>query len=240
FNNLLTVITGYSQWMLDEIPRNSPLTESASEIRAAASRAAALTNQLLAFSRNQIIQPIIMDLNSVVAQLDQMLRCVIGEDIELIARTTQDLGLIRADPVQIEQVILNLVVNARDAMPYGGRLSIETANVRIDEGSSGALPDCSPGDYVMLAVTDSGCGIEERIKPHIFEPFFTTKEVGKGTGLGLSTVYGIVKQGGGFIQVDSEPGAGAVFRIYFPRVAEGVLASGIPRRQPRVGGAEAI
>ena len=240
FNNLLTVIAGYSQWMLDDVPQDSPFMESASEILLAANRAALLTNQLLAFSRNQVIQPIILDLNSVVAQLDSMLRRIIGEDIEFVALTSLDLGLVRADPGQLEQVILNLVVNARDAMPGGGKLSLQTANVEIDEESARFELDCSPGAYVMLAVSDSGGGIDESVKPHIFEPFFTTKEIGKGTGLGLSTVYGIIKQGGGFIQVDSQPGAGAVFRIYFPRVAAGVLASGIPQRRLRVGGAEVI
>ena len=195
FNNLLTVITGYSQWILDEIPRDSPLAENAAEILQASNRAAALTNQLLAFSRNQVIRPIIVDLNSLVVRLDQMLRRLIGEDIELVVTTSPDLGLIRADPIQIEQVILNLAVNARDAMPEGGRLTIETANAQIDEKHAKDVPDCTPGEYVLLTVSDSGCGIDEKIKTFIFEPFFTTKEVGKGTGLGLSTVYGIVKQG---------------------------------------------
>ena len=242
FNNLLTVITGYSQWLLEEIPLESPLAGNASEILAATSRAAALTTQLLAFSRNQIIQPIVMDVNSVVTQLDQMLRRVIGEDIELAVRTARDLGLVRADPVQIEQLILNLVVNARDAMADGGRLTIETGNVRIAEESTADVPGSVPGDYVLLAVSDSGCGIEQQVKAHIFEPFFTTKEVGKGTGLGLSTVYGIVKQSGGHIRVDSEPGAGARFRIYLPQVAGAeVAASAAPRPGPRpAGGSETI
>jgi CheY-like chemotaxis protein len=176
----------------------------------------------------------------VVAQLDQMLRRVIGEDIELAITTTPDLEPIEADPGQLEQVILNLVVNARDAMPEGGRLTIETANVRIVEESSRALPDCPPGDYVLLAVSDSGCGIDEQVKAHIFEPFFTTKGVGKGTGLGLSTLYGIVRQGGGHVRVESDPGAGARFLIYFPRV-EGLPAQGaIPQRRTRSRGTETI
>ena len=169
-----------------------------------------------------------------------MLRRVIGEDIDLAITTTPDLEPIEADPGQLEQVILNLVVNARDAMPEGGRLTIETANVRIDEESSRPLPDCPPGDYVLLAVSDSGCGIDEQVKPHIFEPFFTTKGVGKGTGLGLSTIYGIVRQGGGHVRVESDPGEGARFLIYFPR-AEGLPAPGaVPQRRTRSRGTETI
>ena len=240
FNNMLTVITGYGQWILDELPAASPLGESAAEILLAANRAAALTNQLLAFSRNQVIQPIIVDLNSLVAELDQMLRRVIGEDVELITATTLDLGLVRADPGQLEQVILNLAVNARDAMPGGGKLIVETGNVHIGEAQPDAPLDCVPGDYVMLAVSDSGCGIDESVKPHLFEPFFTTKEKGKGTGLGLSTVYGIVKQGGGHIRVESKPGVGAIFRIYLPRVSERVPPSIAPKPLSRRRGTETI
>lgn len=240
FNNVLTVITGYSQWILDELPEDSPLRESASEILLAAKRAAALTNQLLAFSRNQVIQPIIVDLNTLMAQLDQMLRRVIGEDIELVTALARDLWLIRADPGQVEQVILNLVVNSRDAMPGGGRLLLETANTEIFDEDPAAPLDCPPGEYVMLAVTDAGCGIEERIQARIFEPFFTTKETGKGTGLGLSTVYGIVKQGGGHIRVESEPGAGAVFRVYFPRAVDAFSPPLAPGPQGRMRGNETI
>jgi two-component system cell cycle sensor histidine kinase/response regulator CckA len=240
FNNMLTVITGYSQWMLDELPPDSPMCESASEILLAANRAAALTNQLLVFSRNQVIQPIIVDLNSLVAQMDQMLRRLIGEDIELVTETCADLGLIQGDPGQIEQVILNLAVNARDAMPRGGRLILETANVYLDEEHARTQADCIPGAYVMLAVSDSGSGIDDDIKAHIFEPFFTTKEQGKGTGLGLSTVYGIVKQDGGHIRVESEPDVGAVFRIYFPRVGDHPLPKIVPRPRTRSRGTETI
>jgi two-component system cell cycle sensor histidine kinase/response regulator CckA len=240
FNNLLTVIAGYSQWMVDDLPKDSEFAESASEILLAANRAAALTNQLLAFSRNQVIQPVIVNLNSLVAELDPMLRRVIGEDIEMTAVMSPDLGLVKADPGQIEQVILNLVVNARDAMPTGGKLAIETANAEIDESYARLHLDCPPGPYIMLTVSDSGCGIDDRVKPHIFDPFFTTKETGKGTGLGLSTVYGIVKQCGGCVRVESEPGAGALFTLYFPRVAGAVLASGTSRRGSRKGGSETI
>jgi CheY-like chemotaxis protein len=240
FNNMLTVITGYGQWMLDELPRDSPICESASEILLAANRAAALTNQLLAFSRNQVIQPVVVDLNSLVAQMDQMLRRLIGENIELVTEMSSDLGVIRGDPGQIEQVILNLAVNARDAMPRGGRLIIETGNVYIDEEHARTQADCVPGPYVMLAVSDSGSGIDEEIKAHIFEPFFTTKEQGKGTGLGLSTVYGIVKQDSGHIRVESEPGAGAIFRIYFPRVGDPPMPKIIPQPRARRRGTETI
>jgi signal transduction histidine kinase/ActR/RegA family two-component response regulator len=240
FNNMLTVITGYSQWMLDELPPDSPMCESASEILLAANRAASLTNQLLVFSRNQVIQPIILDLNSLVAQVDQMLRRLIGENIELVTKMYSDLGLIQGDPGQIEQVILNLAVNARDAMPWGGRLTLETANVHIDEEHARTEVDCNPGAYVMLAVSDTGSGIEEEIKAHIFEPFFTTKAQGKGTGLGLSTVYGIVKQDGGHIRVESEPGVGTVFRIYFPRVGDHSLPQIVSRPKIRSRGTETI
>ncbi len=240
FNNLLTVIAGYSHWMLDDLPLDSPLIESASEILLAANRAALLTSQLLAFARNQVVQPIVVDLNHLVAELDLMLRRVIGEDIELVAGMSPNLGLVKADPGQIEQVILNLVINSRDAMPAGGKLSIETANVEVDDEHARALPDCIPGSYVMLAVSDSGCGFDEHIRSHLFEPFFTTKEKGKGTGLGLSTVYGIVKHAGGYIEVDSEPGAGAVLRLYFPKVADGELTDMISQRFSRQGGAETV
>ncbi len=240
FNNMLTVITGYSQWMLDELAPSSALRESASEILLAANRAAALTNQLLAFSRNQVIQPVIVDLNSLVAELDPMLRRMIGEDIELITATSPGLGLVRADPGQVEQVIFNLAVNARDAMAGGGKLILETANVEVAEENLLEALDGHPGPYVMLAVSDSGCGIDEHIKAKIFEPFFTTKDKSKGTGLGLSTVYGIVKHGGGHIRVESEAGAGASFRIYFPRVADGILPSVAPKPRIRRRGTETV
>jgi PAS domain S-box-containing protein len=240
FNNMLTVITGFSQWILDELAPDSPMHERASEILLAANRAATLTNQLLVFSRNQVIQPVIVDLNSLVAEMDQMLRRLIGEDIELVTETSSGLGLIRADPGQIEQVILNLAVNARDAMPRGGKLILETANADIGEEYARIEPDWRPGPYVMLSVSDSGSGIDEETKAHIFEPFFTTKAQGRGTGLGLSTVYGIVKQDGGHIHVESQPGAGAVFRIYFPRVTGRPAPKAVPRPLTRVGGTETI
>jgi PAS domain S-box-containing protein len=218
FNNLLTVITGYTQWIIDELEPDSPLRESASETLLAANRAAGLTSQLLAFSRHEVIQPAEVDLNEVVANLDRMLRRIIGEDIELVTTMSPNLGWVRVDPGQIGQVVTNLVVNAREAMPEGGSLAIETANVELDQQYCRAHPECQQGSYVMLAVSDSGGGMDPATKARVFEPFFTTKD--SGTGLGLATVYGIVKQSGGFIGVYSEIGAGTVFKVYLPRIPE--------------------
>ncbi|HXM78647.1 MAG TPA: ATP-binding protein, partial [Thermoanaerobaculia bacterium] len=220
FNNLLTTILGYSDLVLDQIARDSPLREDVQEIRKSAERAASLTRQLLAFSRRQLIEPAIVDLNAIVGDMDKMLRRLIGEDLELSTVMRPDLGRARVDPGQIEQVIMNLVVNARDAMPAGGRLTIETNNVDLDEEYAHTHIPTVPGPYVMLAVTDTGEGMDAETRSRIFEPFFTTKPTGKGTGLGLSTVYGIVKQSGGFIWVYSEPGHGTSFKIYFPRAEE--------------------
>jgi len=219
FNNLLTVITGYTQWILDELPPDHPLRQAATETLLAADRASALTNQLLAFSRSQVYQPEPVDLNMIVARLDRMLRRIIGEDIELTVSMAPQLGRVRADAGQLEQVLLNLVVNARDAMPVGGRLRVETANVDVGE-SDAAEAGCPPGPYVMIAVADTGCGMNARTKERIFEPFFTTKEKGKGTGLGLATVYGILTQNHGHVTVESAPGQGSVFRVYLPRLAD--------------------
>ena len=218
FNNLLTVILGYTDISKRSLKEDDPLRRNLEEISKASERAASLTRQLLAFSRKQVMQPKVFDLNTVVNDLKKMLRRMIGEDIELRVSSPVDLGNIKADPVQLEQVIMNLVVNARDAMPKGGKLSIETSNVYLDESYARDHVLVDPGEYVMLAISDTGCGMDEETRQHIFEPFFTTKESSKGTGLGLSMVYGIVKQSGGNIWVYSEEGRGTTFKIYFPRV----------------------
>jgi signal transduction histidine kinase/ActR/RegA family two-component response regulator len=218
FNNLLTVILGYSDISRRNLKEGDPLCRNLDEIIKASERAASLTRQLLAFSRKQVMQPKVFDLNTVVTDMEKMLRRMIGEDVELRVTPHLNLGNIKADPVQLEQVIMNLVVNARDAMPRGGKLSIETSNVYLDESYAQEHVSATPGDYVMLAISDSGCGMGEETRQQIFEPFFTTKEQGKGTGLGLSMVYGIVKQSGGNIWVYSEEGRGTTFKIYFPRV----------------------
>jgi two-component system, cell cycle sensor histidine kinase and response regulator CckA len=220
FNNLLTAVAGYSEILLRELPEGDPRRESAEEIRQAGARAAGLTQQLLAFSRRQVLEPRVLDLNAVISGMERMLRRVIGEDIELITAVDPDLWRTKADPGQIEQAILNLVVNARDAMPRGGRLTLETANVELDDKFAGHYVSVHPGPHVMLAVSDTGVGMDAELQSRLFEPFFTTKEQGKGTGLGLSTTYGIVKQSGGSIWVYSEPGHGTTFKIYMPRCEE--------------------
>ena len=222
FNNLLTVITGYSELTLNHLNKSDPLTLNVEEIKKAADRATSLTRQLLAFSRKQVLQPKVLDLNSVIVNIEKMIGRLVGEDMELNTSPGVGLGKVRADPGQIEQVILNLVVNARDAMPKGGKITLETANIYLDEAYALRHVAVQPGWYVMLAVTDTGLGIDAESQKHIFEPFFTTKEQSKGTGLGLSTVYGIVKQSGGNIWVYSEVGVGTTFKIYLPLVDEQV------------------
>ncbi len=219
FNNLLMVISGYAEFMLDRLGPEPALRAPAQEIASAAGRASSLTRQLLAFSRKQMLAPKILDLNAVVTENLKMLTRMIGEDIDLVMVAGSGLGAVRADSGQVEQVIMNLAVNARDAMPSGGKLTIETSNVTLDEEHARFHAPLQPGNYVMLSISDTGAGMDSETQSHIFEPFFTTKGP-KGTGLGLSTVYGIVKQSGGYIWVYSEPGKGTTFKIYFPRVAE--------------------
>jgi two-component system cell cycle sensor histidine kinase/response regulator CckA len=220
FNNLLTVIKGYCQLSLVEIKEGTPLREAFEVINKAAEKAADLTRQLLAFSRRQIMEVRVLDLNGLLQNLDKMLRRIIGEDIELITLLGEDLGRVKADPGQIEQAVMNLAVNAKDAMSKGGKLIIETANVELDEAYANAHVAVTPGPYVMIAVSDTGTGMAQEVRDRVFEPFFTTKGKGKGTGLGLSTVYGIVKQSNGNIWVYSEPGEGTTFKIFLPRVDE--------------------
>jgi CheY-like chemotaxis protein len=219
FNNLLTVIKGYCDLLLEGKQASASLHQL-EHIRKAAEQAASLTRQLLAFSRQQVMQPKVFSLNTLVWNTDSMLRRLISEDVEMATITAKNIGAIKADPGQMEQVILNLVINARDAMPNGGKLTLETANVELDESFAQTHLATLPGSYVMLAVSDTGMGMDEETQAHIFEPFFTTKELGKGTGLGLSMVYGIVKQSGGYIWVHSEIGKGSTFKVYLPRVFE--------------------
>jgi two-component system cell cycle sensor histidine kinase/response regulator CckA len=222
FNNLLMVIKGHTELLLNAVPPTNQIARKIEQIERAADRASSLTRQLLAFSRMQLLQPRVMNLNGVVEDMGRLLPRLIGEDIELVMRTAEDLGAIRADASQMEQVIMNLAVNARDAMPAGGRLMIETSNADLDSAYSAVHPAIRQGSYVLLAVSDTGTGMDAETQAHIFEPFFTTKEQGKGTGLGLATVYGVVKQSGGFIWVYSELGKGTSFKIYLPRVDQPV------------------
>ena len=249
FNNVLTAVQGYTEIVLDGLVSDDPQDwPSGREVRAdlgevvkAAERAAGLTRQLLAFSRKQVLQPRVLDLNAVIAGFERMLRRLIGEDVDLVTFLAPELGRVTADPGQIEQVIMNLAVNARDAMPRGGKLTLDTANVVLDDAYAKDHLDVAPGAYVVLALTDTGVGMTEEVREHLFEPFFTTKEEGKGTGLGLATVYGIVKQSGGHVNVYSEPGVGTTFKVYLPReggeaeVAERARASIVP-----LGGTETI
>lgn len=242
FNNLLTVIRGYSELLLARMEPDDPMRKDMGEVKKAADRASGLTRQLLAFSRRQFIAPKVIDLNALIANMDGMLRRLLGEDIvELCTELSPQTGAIRADSGQIEQVIMNLAVNARDAMPKGGRLTIETRNVTIGDPPRQHPAVVKPGSYVLLAVRDTGHGMDADTQSHLFEPFFTTKEKGKGTGLGLSTVYGIVKQNGGSIVVESKPGQGATFKIYFPLVEQGVQgAAGLSDAAEPMHGRETI
>jgi two-component system cell cycle sensor histidine kinase/response regulator CckA len=222
FNNLLGVIIGYSQVLKRTLPPGTAFLEHAEEIEKAGQRAAALTRQLLAFSRQQVLALAVLNLNSLISEMQKMLPRLIGEDIEIVMALDPAIGRVKADQGQLEQVIMNLAVNARDAMPDGGKVVITTTNVSLDEAWTRLHPGSKVGDYVMLAVADTGTGIDSETLAHIFEPFFTTKERGKGTGLGLATVYGVVKQSGGYVSVESAPGKGASFQIYLPRIEEPV------------------
>ena len=217
FNSILTAIIGQSELLLGDLPAGSPLVKNATEINKAAGRAAKLTRQLLAFGRKQFLQPEALDLNRVIAGMEAMLHHLMDGEVDTQIVPTGDLHTVKADAGQIEQVIMNMAMNAADAMPNGGKIMLETANVTFDEQSVGRYPELKPGDYVMLAITDTGTGMSDEVKARVFEPFFTTKDVGQGTGLGLSTCYGIIKQSGGHISVYSEPGHGTIFKIYLPR-----------------------
>ncbi|HWO88849.1 MAG TPA: PAS domain S-box protein [Gemmatimonadales bacterium] len=240
FNNLLTVITGTVDLALRGLQEGDPLAEDLKEIQRAARRGAALTQHLLAFSRRQVFQPKVVNLNETLAELEPMVRRLLGEDIRLVTVLGGATGNVRVDPGQLTQVVMNLVVNSRDAMPSGGTLTLETANVDLDEAYAGRHLGVTPGPYVMLAVTDTGSGMDEATRQRAFEPFFTTKGAGRGTGLGLSTVYGIVKQSGGNIWVYSEPGVGTTFKIYLPRVAEPVTATETPLPPSSARGSETV
>jgi CheY-like chemotaxis protein len=231
FNNLLMIIRGDSDLMLRRLGPGHPLRQNAEGIRDAADQAATLTRQLLAFSRKEVVAPRLVDLNSIVASIHAMLQRLLGETINLVTITATNLGGVKADPGQMEQMILNLCVNARDAMPDGGRLTLRTANVELDDAAARRWSDARPGAYVMLEVSDTGAGMDEETRSHLFEPFFTTKAQGKGTGLGLSTVYGTVEQSGGHISVESKLGHGSTFQIYLPRVGTPAVApeSRLPR-----------
>ena len=220
FNNILTAITGYADLLLEDLGSTDPRRQDADEIHKAADRAAGLTRQLLAFSRQQVLQPTVIEVNALVSDLEKMLRRLLGEDVDFNTRLSPTTGRVKVDPGQLEQVIMNLAVNARDAMPNGGKLTLESANVDLDERYAGDHYPAKAGPFVLIAVSDTGIGMTEETQVHMFEPFFTTKEKGKGTGLGLATVYGIVKQSGGFIWVYSEVGHGTTFKLYLPRVEE--------------------
>jgi PAS domain S-box-containing protein len=241
FNNLLGVIIGYSRVLKRELGANNALYEHALEIEKAGNRAASLTKQLLAFSRQQVLTPAILNLNSLASDMEKMLPQLLGEDVEVSLILDPALGNVKADQSQIEQVIMNLAVNARDAMPMGGKLKIETSNVQLDEAYARLHPGSKVGSFVLLAVTDTGTGMDTATLSHIFEPFFTTKERGKGTGLGLATVYGIVKQSNGYTGVDSAPGKGTSFQIYLPRDAgQSVVEEPEPYSADKLRGSETI
>jgi len=237
FNNVLTVITGYAELLRAEVPEASPLRRFVDEIIYAGERAAALTRHLLAFSRGSTAQPRVLDLASLAGNMDHMLRRLLGNNIELTLLVSPGAGRVKTDPSQMEQAIVNLVTNARDAMPNGGKVVIEIANVDLEEGAGSKNLGLNPGPYVMMAISDTGVGMDAATRSRLFEPFFTTKSPGKGSGLGLATVYGSVKQSEGAVTVYSQPGCGAIFEIYLPRVKEALAE---PTRKPSAKGSETI
>jgi signal transduction histidine kinase len=242
FNNLLSVIMGYSDLMMVKLEADSPLQKDAQTIRHAADRAAGLTRQLLIFSRKQTVQPVVLDLNEVVGDMKKMLGRLIDENVELIFALGPQIGRLKADSGYVGQVLMNLVVNARDAMPNGGKITVETGNATLDQDYARAHPDAAPGEYVMLSVSDTGTGMTDEVKAHMFKAFFTTKPKGKGTGLGLATCQTIVQQSGGHIAVSSQVGQGATFRVYFPQVQEAIKLSDTSfiRKQPLPRGTETL
>jgi signal transduction histidine kinase len=242
FNNIITAISGHSEMLLRQLEADDPKRKNAEQIEKCASMAATLTRQLLTFSRKQAIEPRVLKLNDVIRNVEKMLRRLIGEDIEFRANLDPAAGYIKADPGQIEQVVVNLTVNARDAMPNGGKLLISTSNLTVDESDARARSGLSPGKYVVLSVADTGTGMTEEVKAHIFEPFFTTKAPGKGTGLGLATGFGIVKQSSGHIEVETQLGKGTTFKICFPQVPEPVEPVAVePQEETEVaGGTETV
>jgi signal transduction histidine kinase/ActR/RegA family two-component response regulator len=241
FNNLLMVISGYTEVLLEKTARGNPLYPKIAAVQQAADRATTLTRQLLAFSRKQFLELKVVDVNAIVKDLERLLRPLIGENIELNTQLAEDLGRTRADAGQIEQVIMNLVVNSKDAMPNGGKLTIRTANVNLDDDLRREYSYIQPGPYVMLSISDTGHGMDKETQLQIFEPFFTTKEKGKGTGLGLSTAYGIIKQSGGYIFAQSEVGRGTTFSIYLARVEDAAEPLGTLRAsQSATGGSETV
>jgi len=240
FNNLLMVISGYTEVILTMLDVNSPLHEKGRAIQQAADRATTLTRQLLAFSRKQMLELKIVDVNTIVEDMERLMRPLIGENIDLVTKLAPEAGHTRADAGQLEQVLMNLVVNAKDAMPNGGKLTIQTQNVSEIEGQRRGPTFIRPGHYVLLSVSDTGVGMDKETQSRIFEPFFTTKEMGKGTGLGLSTVYGIVKQSGGYVMVRSEEGRGSTFQIYLPRVEGTAEKQPAPAPRAEMGGSETV
>jgi CheY-like chemotaxis protein len=241
FNNLLTIIFGYSEFLLGMLPASDPKREAVKAISEAGEQAAGLTRQLLSFSRQAVREPKVLDLNDLVKQTATLLRRMIGEDILLTTVLDPNISRIKVDPGQLGQILMNLAVNARDAMPQGGKLTVETSDVQLDDAYAAQHADCNPGRYVKLVVSDNGSGMTPEVKAHVFEPFFTTKGPGRGTGLGLATVYGIVKQSGGSIDLYTEPGHGTTFKIYLPAVDEPLSPSAHGQPAAKViGGTETV